>query len=222
MPYDKTVLCLANSRKMSGRCVAGKEFVGGKAGTWIRPVSARPTEELSDPDRNYQNGEDPQLLDIIKIEMLRAAPKTYQRENHVINEKVYWTKMGRATWGQALTAVDKVRGPLWVNGPPSSYGINDRVPEPVANVQSGSLLLIRPDNLRVAVAPEWEGQRKVRVLFSLNGENYKLSLTDHLAEQAYMQGKNGIFPIQNALLCVSLGELYSGFAYKLAAGLITP
>jgi hypothetical protein len=35
----KRILCLANSRKLSGRCVAGTEIVKGRPGTWLRPVS---------------------------------------------------------------------------------------------------------------------------------------------------------------------------------------
>ena len=37
----KRIVCLANSRKRGGRCVAGKELLAdGRAGGWIRPVSA--------------------------------------------------------------------------------------------------------------------------------------------------------------------------------------
>ena len=32
------IVCLANSRKISGRCIAGKIMDSGK---WIRPVSSR-------------------------------------------------------------------------------------------------------------------------------------------------------------------------------------
>ena len=30
--YEKTIICLANSRKITGRCVAGKEIAGSKIG----------------------------------------------------------------------------------------------------------------------------------------------------------------------------------------------
>jgi len=81
-PYVKKLLCLANSRKMSGRCVAGKEVSGSSFGAWIRPVSARQHQEISVSDRRYKDGHTVSLLDIVSIPLLAAQPGTYQSENH--------------------------------------------------------------------------------------------------------------------------------------------
>jgi hypothetical protein len=51
VPVTKRIICLANSRKLSGRCLAGREFVDGCAGDWIRPVSSREHEEVSERER---------------------------------------------------------------------------------------------------------------------------------------------------------------------------
>ncbi len=129
MSGNKKILCLANSRKHGGRCFAGKEIAGKQFGDWIRPVSADPSEAIFEEDSRYKNGLDPSVLDLISVPMIQPKPRGFQTENYLIDPKYYWTKIGRATWSQVLTAVDKVGGPLWINESSSYSGINDRVSE---------------------------------------------------------------------------------------------
>ena len=67
MSYEKKIICLANSRKMSGRCIAGKEVLNGHYSQWIRPVSHRDTGEISEEEQRFEDGDSPQVLDIISI-----------------------------------------------------------------------------------------------------------------------------------------------------------
>ena len=53
----KRIVCLANSRKLNGRCLAGKEFGGKGVGTWIRPVGAREHGEVSEYERTVSGWE---------------------------------------------------------------------------------------------------------------------------------------------------------------------
>jgi putative nucleic acid modification protein with dual OB domain len=113
--YAATIICLANSRKLSGRCVAGKMVSTNKFGEWIRPVSSRPEKELSAFDRHYEGTAqlEPALLDIIEIDFLGKDPHPYQPENHLIDDKVYWGLARRANFSEALQVVDPIQPSLW-------------------------------------------------------------------------------------------------------------
>jgi len=97
--YTKDIVCLANSRKPpSGRCIAGKEMLKTGYGYWIRPVSERPSAEVSEEERRYEDGRDPRVLDIIAVPMKGPAPSLHQVENHIIDANYYWTKIGELPW----------------------------------------------------------------------------------------------------------------------------
>ena len=227
MGYVKTILCLANSDKFRGFCVAGKEWIDGGDYDWIRPVSSRPGEEISLSEQRFEDGATPQLLDIIEISMQRRRPHLHQTENHLIDDK-YWKKVGAASWEDLEATLDEVEGSLWINGHSSSHGINDEVPEGRLNELDSSLYLIRPTNFRIIVAREGGGNYpstiKVRASFYYNGHWYKFVVTDPMIKREYKQHVNQSFDIDDAIICVSLGEVLPArrCAYKLVAAVITP
>ncbi len=226
MNYEKTILCLANSRKLDGRCAAGKEFRDGECGEWIRPVSKRPSEEISWSERRYESGQDPQVLDIISIPMLEPRPDSFQVENHLIDDEYYWEKVDRANWQDVVAVVDAVPGPLWINGFSTWEGQNDKVPEAQAETLTASLLLIRPDNVRIHVGREGgvfaPARRKVRASFDFNGQSYLFAVTHPAIERRYLSRQDGDFAIDEAILCVSLSKIWNGYGFKLIAAVITP
>lgn len=226
MAYKKTILCLANSRRPGGRCVAGKEIDGQGFGEWIRPVSTGDSEAISAKDRCNEDGRDPSVLDIIEIDMLKPRPHAHQTENHLINDKIYWREIGRLGWNEVTTALDTIQGPLWANGHSTWNGRNDKVPEAIASGLPCSLYLVRPDRLSIEVAEEGGAfgapKRRVRASFSFNDASYKFVVTDYAVDRRYRAGKDGSFAVDDAILCVSLSASWKGNAYKLVAAVITP
>jgi hypothetical protein len=223
--YTKTIVCLANSRKISGRCIAGKEYADGVFGDWVRPVSARPDEEISEDDRRYQSGDYANLLHIATIPMTQPIPDGFQIENHRIDDGYYWTREGNVSWHQLHTAVDEV-DTLWIDGHSSYNGINDRVPADRTATVYGSLLFLGPLALNLEVSAEGAAfgnfKRRVRAYFKYRGRRYACAVTDPFIERAYLAGADGRYAVDQAFVCVSLAKVWDGFAYKLVAAIITP
>jgi putative nucleic acid modification protein with dual OB domain len=228
MSYEKTIVCLANSRKQyPNRCVAGKEFRRGNFGAWVRPISDQAKGDLTLNHRRYDDGADPDLLDVVKISFEEARPQGCQKENHRIDAAMRWVKKGQIDWEQLAGAVDHIDGALWTNGYSGSNGENDRIPEETAKGLQSSLLLVEPEQLKISVAMEGgydkPAYKKVRAHFRLNGLYYLLAVTDPPVEDKYRLKEVGEYAIKTPTrLCISIGEAYKGFCYKLVAGLITP
>jgi hypothetical protein len=227
MPYKKTIVCLANSRKKyPNRCVAGKELQLGKFGAWIRPVSDLANGDLMLKHRRYEDGTDPKLQDVIRISFREARPQGCQKENHLIDSNTNWAFERKITWDELTPAVDHVTGPLWVNGHSGSNGTNDRIPEDTASNLPSSLLLIEPEDFKISVAMEGGYEKppykKVRAHFRLNGHEYLLAITDPPIEDKYRVKEEGEYKVATPTrLCISIGEAFNGFCYKLVAGMIT-
>ena len=220
----KRIVCLANSRKMSGRCIAGKEILAdGSSGSWVRPVSARPAEEVSEYERQYEDGRDPRVLDLIDVPVLRPTPKDYQQENWLIDNQRYWINAGRIVPNDIGQWTDSV-STLWLNGNSSYNGLNDRVSLESARGLRDSLKLIQVSNLSLSVSAPGANfgnyRRSVQGRFQYNGVDYWLRVTDPVYERRYLQENDGIYPIGERFLTISLGEPFQGHSYKLIAAII--
>lgn len=227
MNYEKTILCLANSRKTSGRCIAGIEQSDTGGGGWVRPVSSRDTQEISKAECRYENGKTAQILDVITIPMIKPVPYLHQAENHLIDDEYYWERQGRGTFQDVEELVQPMVGPLWINGKSTYHGMNDKVPEAELGTLGDSLQLIRPESVRLEVQAESgfngrPGKRSVRARFESAGSKYLLKVTDPLVEDEYLVKANGAYELENAILCVSLSEPFHDFAFKLVAAILTP
>lgn len=226
----KRIVCLANSRKRGGRCIAGKELLAdGTVGGWARPVSSRPDEEVSERERQYQGGREPGLLDVIDVPVQSPCPRDYQQENWRIDPRRRWAKargFDRSAVDQLLDPVS----PLWVNGHSTRDGINDRIPLEIARSIGGSLRLIKVDSLQLVVSQpglrHGDEAKRLRGEFLHDGDEYRLSVTDPAYEQSHKQRPNGSYSVSEAYLTISLAEPFQNpnsgewDVYKLIAGVI--
>jgi hypothetical protein len=76
------LICLANSRKHGGRCVAGLRTDGTG---WVRPVGTLPHGTLYPTDYMLSDYTEPGVLDVVRVGLAAPRPAAHQPENWVID-----------------------------------------------------------------------------------------------------------------------------------------
>ncbi|MBF0162542.1 MAG: hypothetical protein HQL88_09660 [Magnetococcales bacterium] len=221
MGYQKTIVCLANSRKTGGTCVAGKEWHNGQFGPWVRPVSHRPSQELSFMEQCCQHHDRPLPLDIVTIPCLDAEPLPHQPENHRIDHRRRWQLQAKMAWSQLREGLDQPES-LWGVGESSRGKSHDRLAVQQAPL-AASLYLIATERISLAVAPRSGRPDAKRVMvgrFEYRGHPYALDITDPVMEGLYLSRPDGLYTIANPVLCISLGHTWEGYHYKLIAAVL--
>ncbi len=225
MPITKRLVCLANSRKPGGTCVAGK-VVDQATSPWIRPVSGRPDAAVAPQERCYEDGSEPQVLDIIDVPLKHHEPKAFQSENWRLDPARRWTRVDRLRWTDVSKLADDPSS-LWINSSSTSNGLFDRVALAEAEELDNSLYLLRLESLKLRVfAPRAafnEPKRRVQAVFTHHNTEYRIWVTDTLVEEQYLAEADGTYAIGPCFVTVSLGAPYEdGYCYKLVAAIITP
>ena len=156
---------------------------------------------------------------MVDISLVRPEPEACQTENHVIDDTEYWVKVGRLD-PALLRAAARTEPPLWLDGCHSFSGTNDRIPVEQADQLSTSLDLVYVSDPKIHVA-QGKTKRQVRVDFRLGSTSYNLVVTDTKVETKYLAGANATHTLEGGyLFCVSIGEPFEGYRYKLAAAVI--
>ena len=219
----KRIVCLANSRKLHGRCVAGREWNDGRSGRWIRPVSNREHQEVSEYERQYEDGSDPRVLDVIDVPVVEPRPWRFQSENWLLDPEIYWERAGRLSWFDLPVLADPA-APLWLDSHSTYHGRNDKIPLEIADSVGDSLKLVHVDDLQLSVFKPGEAfgntKRRVQGRFRHGGSRYCLWVTDPVYERQYLAKLDGAYSVGECFLTVSLGELFGGAVYKLIASII--
>lgn len=224
--HVKKIVCLANSRKMMGMCVAGKEIVGSGVGSWVRPVSHRPKQEVSLYERQFVDGGEPGPLDVIDVPLLAHSPNVHQVENWLLYPRGKWARVGRLEWKYLFRLEDRPPA-LWINGSRTMFGSNDRVKTTRCRNLQGSLYLLHLERLKLHVftpgAGYGEAWLRVHGEFTYAGINYRMWVTDPVIEAQYKAKGTGIYTIGECFVTLSLGEPHTdGYCYKLVAAVMLP
>lgn len=200
----KEIVVFANSVKHGNSCVVGKCT---RTGEWIRPVSNDMGGEISVEQTVKQSGYRLKILDKVKVELTRHAPLNHQTENYLIKN----TK-----WVDAYL-IEKNSVINYLDSPNDLWGEGDRVchSEITQNKKiRNSLYLVQVNQLELT---KDQNDRR-RAKFSYGGVAYNLAVTGREFDLHFK--KNSTF-LRNAIICVSLGENFNGYCYKLVAAIIS-
>jgi hypothetical protein len=215
------LLCLANSRKLNGRCISGLT----NDGTWIRPVHPDGEGTLYWQNYRLDDGTEPALLDVIGIELERARPLPHQPENWVIAPRP-WRRLRSASGGNVQRFLCGQRSLT----PQILGSVGDRMPQPAGSdsAVAASLTVVEPQHLRWRVVINARGRRQTRARFTVSGQKYDLAVTDPVVEARlgsvevgdHSLGAAGYAARAHLLLTISLGEPLDGVCYKVVAGVV--
>jgi hypothetical protein len=213
------LLCLANSRKLGGHCVAGLRLDGSG---WVRPTGTLPDGILLAANYTLDDGTEATPLDVIRVGLRVHQPAPHQPENWVIDGS-RWTLRARPA---SANLADLLRRAL-VRGPDLLGSVTDRATyaDFLKQAASASLALVAPDAMHV-YHQSFHGKKRVRGQFSLGaGEQaalYDLSITEpHWEELVICQGPRTLRQVNGKfIVTISLGEPFVGESYKLITAII--
>ncbi len=213
------VICLANSWKHGGRCVAGLRTDGGG---WVRPVSVEPEGVLQAWHYTLTTGGEAALLDVLRMRLTQPRPDPHHPENWLMDYGL-WSLTARPLPPAAREILRQslAPGPDLLGDRQDRIAYADLVKRPVLS----SLALVCPEGLSWQVRQDGPtGKRRTRAVFSLAGARYDLPVTDPVRLQSLASRALGSYPDEDAetLLTVSLGEPFGrdGYCYKLVAAVI--
>lgn len=216
------LICLANSRKHNGRCVAGLRTDGQG---WLRPVGLGQGGVLYPPHYTLADRTEAGVLDLLRVDLTEPRPAPHQPENWLIG-CARWELLARPAGPQII---DGLRAAL-VHGPELLGNNLAKVPyaQFEANHAPASLALVYPQATEWRLGTSSRGSRQTRLAFTLAGVLYSLPVTDLGWELRLAHLPLGVHPLTAAglqtqdrvILTISLSEPLEGYCYKLVAAVI--
>lgn len=218
---DKYFICLANSLKRGGRCIAGIEIdvdeqdhwsvVRNSNGVprWIRPI---------DPSTEY--GEITNLsafpitlFSVVRVTDVQEVPHESHAEDVLFGQMIV---VGDIV--PTIPVLKELTDNVHLN---IFYNNGNSIPKSTYAEGTYSLMFIFSESIHVV--PDLQKERvKYRMQIRYKGNDYDMPITD----PAYLNYlgdnmKNGGY-LKNIYLCLSLGMEYENRHHKLVAGVVTP
>lgn len=223
---EKRIVCLANSWKNGGRCVAGIDL---DTGEWIRPVNPG-GDKLHKSQIENQYGDQPRVLDIINIPLRTKAPLYYQPENYTIDPNQQWQQVGQFNFNQ-LTNFSCNGNNIYLDC--DFFNDNDKSVSSEKLKDSNckhSLSLIKPQELKIEKfdRSQWGEKPQIKANFLFGEKYYNLVITDDKFKAPFFKDDSldecGYYELNtnDIYLTISLGEIYKRDKnhYKLVAAVI--
>ena len=206
------MLCLANSWKLGGRCVAGLVTNG----SWVRPVTDTRDGELPLDACKLDNGRQAEPLDVVSLKLKRHKPRPYQPENWIIGSK-QWRFVESRTISDAHQLLDDA----CADESPIFGTRSDKVPW--THIQEAppdaSLALVKAWCPRFYTRRKSNGSSQTRVQFVHGDVEYDLSVSFEFTLPLHIprdyESSTGWY------LTISLGEPFASqgnSCFKLVAG----
>ncbi len=203
------IVCLANSYKEGGRCIAGvklnEQNLPETPLKWIRPVYPTPNGEV--PTARVQHI---RPLDIIEFEKTADAPKDFQTENVLFNEESLQV-VGRFPIDRLDDVCDQKQFLLFGN---KAKAVKQNETAKLKH----SLTMVYATHFKI-LEHQYEERihPQIRLRFGFDIFSYDLPVTDPPFLADYQKNKNLLTDVKKLYLTLSLGRLHEGWHHKLVA-----
>lgn len=218
---DKYFICLANSYKRGGRCIAGVEIVFGANGglkpvcddvgrpQWIRPIATTAYGEIPN-----SVAEGIKLFSIVKLCDVVPCPCKPHTEN------VYYSKLEPCKYD--LSHDVSIINHLYDKTHQEIFHNRGRAVSAEMSISINySLMLIHVENACAYIDVDRE-KSKNRMSFTYYGADYDFPITDPIFLDEFKKEPERFANIPDVYLTLSLGLEFEGWHHKLVAGVIVP
>lgn len=210
----RNILILAKSNKHGNYCIAGIDI---NTREWIRPVSSSKILEgaVLIKDATYKNGQEVQVLDVVRIRFREALPTKAQYENILYDNSYCWQKIGKITLEELL---------LNISPENIDYLFSNTERTLLDHELTGkSLAFVMITSPYLSINTFEDGNRRIQLNFTYNGNCYKyISIGDPEILNEYRNCSDGNYSLGNKRYAVfSLTDKYilNGKYYKMLAKL---